>query len=132
MPYNDSSTEKHLRQEELSAQKETKLKKYHMPHFVIHCSESIIELVSPEEIMQEVYSSAESTGLFAPGDIKVRIDPFMYYTVGNSKEDFIHVFANIMEGRKTSLKSDLSRTIIAKLKMVFPEVPIISINIRAF
>ena len=103
-----------------------------MPHFVIHCSENILGLRSPEEIMQEVYNSAESTGLFDKGDIKVRINPFKYYNVGNSKDDFIHVFANIMEGRNTSQKANLSRGIIKKLKKMFSEVPIISINIRDF
>lgn len=103
-----------------------------MPHFVIHCSENILELRSPEEIMQEVYNSAESTGLFDEGDIKVRIDPFKYYNTGNSKDDFIHVFANILEGRNASQKANLSREIVKKLKMMFPGVPIISINIRDF
>lgn len=103
-----------------------------MPHFVIHCSENILELRSPEEIMQEIYNSAESTSLFDEGDIKVRIHPFKYYNIGNSKNDFIHIFANIMEGRNTSQKNNLSREVITKLKMMFPVVPIISINIRDF
>jgi 5-carboxymethyl-2-hydroxymuconate isomerase len=103
-----------------------------MPHFVIDCSENIIKLKSPEEIMQTVYNSAESTQLFDEGDIKVRINPFQYYNIGNSKDDFIHIFANIMEGRNTDQKSNLSKAIIGKLKIMFPEVPIISINIRDF
>lgn len=103
-----------------------------MPHFVIHCSENILELRSPEEIMQEVYNSAESTGLFDERDIKVRIHPFKYYNIGNSKDDFIHVFANIMEGRNTSQKNNLSREVVIKLQMMFPKVPVISINIRDF
>ena len=32
-----------------------------MPHFVIDCSENVIVLKSPNEIMQNVYDSAEST-----------------------------------------------------------------------
>ena len=103
-----------------------------MPHFVIDCSENIITLKSPEEIMQKVYDTAVSTSLFAKGDIKVRINPFKHYTIGNSKDDFIHVFANIMEGRNTEQKSDLSKKIVAELKALFPNVPIISINIRDF
>ena len=103
-----------------------------MPHFVIDCSESIIELKSPEDIMQKVYDTAESTGLFDEGDIKVRINPYKYYNVGNTKEDFIHIFANIMEGRNTEQKSSLSKRMISELKKMFPKVPIISINIRDF
>lgn len=103
-----------------------------MPHFVIDCSENIILIKSPEEIIQKVYDSAESTNLFDIGDIKVRINLFKYYNIGNSKDDFIHIFANIMEGRTVSQKKNLSKSIIAELKIMFPDVPIISINVRDF
>lgn len=103
-----------------------------MPHFVIDCSENIVRLKSPEEIMQEVFDSAESTGLFDPIEIKVRINPFTYYNNGNTQEDFIHVFGYVMEGRNTEQKSNLSRGIILKLKTLFPNVPVLSINIKDF
>lgn len=103
-----------------------------MPHFVIDCSESIIDLKSPQEIMQKVYDTAYSTELFAEGDIKVRINPFQYYKLGSGKDDFIHVFANIMEGRSTEQKSELSRKIVSALKEMFEDVPIISMNVRDF
>ena len=44
-----------------------------MPHFIIECSENIIKLKTPEEIIQAVYTIADATNLFAVGDIKVRI-----------------------------------------------------------
>ncbi|MEO8516890.1 MAG: 5-carboxymethyl-2-hydroxymuconate Delta-isomerase [Flavobacterium sp.] len=103
-----------------------------MPHFVIDCSENIIKLKSPEEVMQQVHDAAESTRLFDQGDIKVRLNPFQYYNVGNTKDDFIHIFGNLMEGRNTTQKSELSKAIIGKLKMMFPEVPILSIDLRDF
>jgi 5-carboxymethyl-2-hydroxymuconate isomerase len=103
-----------------------------MPHFVIDCSQNILNLKSPKEIMQAVYDASESTGLFDVGDIKVRINPFQHYNIGNTDDDFIHIFANIMEGRTTDQKSNLSHKIIGQLKTMFPEVPILSINIRDF
>ncbi len=103
-----------------------------MPHFVIDCSENIIKLKSTKEIIQKVYDTAESTKLFDKGDIKVRINPFQYYNIGNTDDDFIHIFANIMEGRTTSQKKNLSEQIITELTAMFSEVPIISINIRDF
>ena len=103
-----------------------------MPHFVIDCSKNIIQLKSPEEIIQKVYDTAEATELFEKGDIKVRINPFEYYTIGNTKNDFIHIFGNIMEGRTAVQKKNLSERIITELKSMFPQVPIISINIRDF
>jgi len=103
-----------------------------MPHFVIDCSVQIIELETPENIMQKVYDTANATDLFLPEEIKVRINPFQYYNTGNSSDYFIHVFANVMEGRTTEQKKELSNRIVTKLKTMFPEVPVISINIRDF
>lgn len=103
-----------------------------MPHFVIDCSDNILKIKTPNEIIQKVYDTAESTELFDKGDIKVRINPFEYYNIGNTKDDFIHIFANIMEGRTTLQKKNLSDKIITELKLLFPNVPIISINIRDF
>lgn len=60
-----------------------------MPHFVIDCSENILKIKSPQEIIQKVYDTADATDLFDAGDIKVRINPFEYYTIGNTKDDFI-------------------------------------------
>ena len=96
-----------------------------MPHFVIDCSESVLRLIPPEEILREVHDTAEATRLFKKGDIKVRIRAFEHYTVGNEKADFIHVFGNIMEGRTVEQKANLSRQIIEKLKQLFEEVPVI-------
>ena len=103
-----------------------------MPYFIIDCSKQIIELKSPEDIMRKVYDAADLTRLFLPEEIKVRINPFQYYNTGNTHNNFIHVFANIMEGRNTEQKANLSKQIISVLKAMFPEVPIIAINIRDF
>lgn len=103
-----------------------------MPHFVIDCSENILRLRAAGEILREIHDTADATGLFKPGDIKVRIRAFEHYTVGGAEVDFIHVFGNIMEGRTTEQKANLARLIVAKLKAMFAEVPVISINIREF
>ena len=103
-----------------------------MPHFIIHCSNSVVQQINADEFMQQVYDEAEATGLFDPKDIKVRIAAFEHYNIGNSKDDFIHVFANIMEGRTDAQKKGLSERIVSRLKQTFPEVPIISINVRDF
>jgi 5-carboxymethyl-2-hydroxymuconate isomerase len=103
-----------------------------MPHFVIDCSANIIQLRMPGEIMELVHDTAGETGLFKQGDIKVRINPFTYYNVANRTDDFIHVFAYIMEGRNTEQKKNLSQQIIGRLKLMFPEVPVVSINVSDF
>ena len=103
-----------------------------MPHFIIDCSEELISQITPNQIMQKVYDSAASTNLFDDGDIKVRINPYKYYNNGNTKHNFIHIFSNILEGRTSSQKAHLSQSIVRVLNLLFPSVPIISINIREF
>ena len=103
-----------------------------MPHFIIDCTERVLELNDPQLVMREVLEVAHSTGLFEKGDIKVRLNPYKYSMVQESDDDFIHVFGNILEGRTEEQKANLSKVIISKLKSMFPNVPIISINIRDF
>ncbi len=105
-----------------------------MPHFILDCTEPILEQKEPKEIMQEVLETAFSTGLFVRSDIKVRLNPYplKHSLVMEGEEDFIHVFGNIMQGRTDEQKANLSRKIVAKLKELFPDVPIISMNIRDF
>jgi len=103
-----------------------------MPHFIIDCSENVIQQKSPDEIMQAVYDVAEATGLFVANDIKVRLRPYQYFKLGEDKKDFIHIFGNIMEGRSTEQKANLSKKIIERLNEMFPDISILSINIREF
>jgi 5-carboxymethyl-2-hydroxymuconate isomerase len=106
-----------------------------MPHFIIDCSASILDLVDPNDLMQSVYDAAESTQLFAGsgvGGIKVRLNPYQHYTNVDSHEHFVHVFANIMEGRSQEQKRDLSDKVVRMLKAMLPTVEIISMNIRDF
>ena len=103
-----------------------------MPHFIIDCSENIIRQKSPDEIMRAVYDVAEATGLFAANDIKVRLRPYQYFKLGADKKEFIHIFGNIMEGRSVEQKADLSKKMIERLNEMFPDISILSINIREF
>jgi len=103
-----------------------------MPHFIIECSENIIGVQSPELIMQAVYDAAETTGLFAQNDIKVRLQPYRYFKLGENKKDFIHVFGNIMEGRSAEQKADLSKKIVESLNPLFPGISFLSVNIAEF
>ena len=106
-----------------------------MPHFIIECSENTLTLEDPKEIIDSVYEVAMDSGLFAKsgtGGIKVRINSYKHYTTVGNDDDFLHVFANIMEGRTQIQKKKLSDSIVRKLKSMFPSIPIISINIRDF
>ena len=103
-----------------------------MPHFVMDCSESVRKSHDEEFIIQQIHFAANSTGLFDEGDIKVRLNLFQKYSVGNKREDFIHVFAHIMQGRTNEQKTYLSQIIVAKLVALFPGFPNIAVNISHF
>jgi 5-carboxymethyl-2-hydroxymuconate isomerase len=103
-----------------------------MPHFVIDCSESILQFHDEDYILEQIYHIANATELFDEGDIKVRLNPFKKYLVGRKQENFIHVFADIMEGRTTKQKADLSKKVVSKLVDLFPDVLNIAMNVRDF
>ena len=42
-------------------------------------------------------------------DIKVRINPYKEFLVGNKTDNFIHIFAHVMQGRTTEQKAELSK-----------------------
>ena len=104
-----------------------------MPHFVIDCSENILKNQNPKDVLEAVHKAASDTGLFSEADIKIRLNPFdKNYIVGGKEDDFIHVFAHIMEGRTSNQKATLSKLIVQELKTLFPNVPFIAMNVNDF
>jgi len=103
-----------------------------MPHFVIECSKNILAQQPADVIMHIVYDAAAATGLFADNDIKVRINSYDQYRLGEGKDSFMHIFASIMGGRTTAQKAALSKTIIQQLAPLFPDISFLSMNVEDF
>jgi 5-carboxymethyl-2-hydroxymuconate isomerase len=103
-----------------------------MPHLLLDCSPHVLELRSPRELIREVHDTAGASGLFSEGDIKVRITAYGHFTVGETQNDFVHVFGYIMQGRSTEQKKALSTSIVRRLKELLPDVPVISMNVTDF
>ncbi|WP_431610665.1 5-carboxymethyl-2-hydroxymuconate Delta-isomerase [Chryseobacterium sp. 'Rf worker isolate 10'] len=103
-----------------------------MPHFIIDCSQDILQQRPPDELMEAVYNVANTTGLFAPNDIKVRLQPYQYYRLGTGKKNFLHVFGYIMQGRSTEQKAHLSKQISMRLSELLPDISFLSVNISDF
>jgi len=103
-----------------------------MPHFILDCSDSVLELHPEQHIIEQIHHVVLGTGLFIEGDIKVRMNPYKTYIVGNQREDFIHVFAHVMQGRSTEQKADLSNKVVTKLAELFPNVRNIAMNVSDF
>ncbi len=103
-----------------------------MPHFLLDCSPNVLKLCAPELLIREVHDTAEASGLFKPGDVKVRIRSYEHFAVGRAGSHFLHVFAYIMEGRTVEQRKALSVDVVQRLKELLPEVPVISMNVMEF
>ena len=103
-----------------------------MPHFIIECSENVLQLQPAGKLVDAVYEAAEHTGLFAENDIKVRLNRYADYRLGTDKNGFVHVFGYIMQGRSIEQRADLSKTITERLNTMLPELSIVSVNISEF
>lgn len=103
-----------------------------MPHFVMDCSERVFKSYDEEFVIEQIHLVANASGLFEESDIKVRLNPFEKYSVGNTDDDFIHVFAHIMQGRTTEQKAELSKQVVSKLVALFPNTSNIAMNISDF
>ena len=103
-----------------------------MPHFILDCSTDIFEQHDTQHVMQVVFETARQCGLFRPDDIKVRVRSFSDFVTGGTGDRFMLVFAYIMEGRSVTQKAALSESIVAALTGLFPDVPVISMNVMDF
>ena len=100
-----------------------------MPHIIIDCSDSILQQHDRQQIMQLIFDAADESRLFNTQDIKVRLRSFSDFLPAADGETFLHVFAYIMEGRTTAQKNGLSKSIVSRLKLALPDVPVISMNV---
>jgi len=103
-----------------------------MPHFIIECSKNILAQQPADVIMNAVYDAAVSTGLFADNDVKVRINSYEQYKLGEGKDSFLHIFASIMGGRTQEQKAHLSKSVIQKLAPLFADISFLSMNVSEF
>ena len=103
-----------------------------MPHFIIETTKEVYTKTNPDTLLKALHNCAVQSNLFNEKDIKVRIRNYELYSVSGSKEDFIHVFGYIMEGRSTSQKANLSKSFVETLTTMFPHVQIISMNMKEF
>lgn len=103
-----------------------------MPHFVIDCSQAIFQVLDEESTLDRLHRTVSSTGLFDESDIKIRLHPFDAYAAGGRREDFIHVFAWIMQGRSVEQRAALSKAVVGELAGMFPQIPRIAMNVAEF
>lgn len=103
-----------------------------MPHFIVDCSQGILRIHDEESIIARLHRVVNSSGLFEESDIKIRVRAFENYAVGGGREDFIHTFGWIMQGRSVEQRAALSMVIVSELAEMFPTLPRIAANIDEF
>jgi len=103
-----------------------------MPHCVIECSASIEALVDPDILVKAVHDAADSTGLFAPGDVKSRLISYRHDMVGGRKDDYVHVTIGVLSGRDNGQKKVLSSAVASAICDLLPDVHFISVDVRDF
>ena len=100
-----------------------------MPHFIVECPEHLIPAEKGKDVVNRVHQVAMDSGLFEKANIKVRIVPYEHYLIAGQQQDFVHVFGYIMPGRTLEQETDLSESIGELIANLFPQVPIITVNI---
>jgi 5-carboxymethyl-2-hydroxymuconate isomerase len=55
-----------------------------MPHFVMDCSDTVLNLYEQKLICEQIHSVALDTGLFIEREIKIRINTFNTYLFVNT------------------------------------------------
>lgn len=103
-----------------------------MPHFIVDCTDGILQLQGGDAIVARLHRVVNATGLFEESDIKVRVNPSAISLVGGGQADFIHVFAWIMQGRSVEQRAALSKAIVGELCGMFPDLPRIAVNVAEF
>ncbi len=101
-----------------------------MPHCLIEGSQSLTQLVTPAELLGVVEDAAAATGLFQPGEVKLRLSLYEYFSVGGTQEDFVHLIFYILAGRTDEQKRLLSRQIVRALVARLPSVNAVSLDVR--
>ena len=86
-----------------------------MPHFVIEYSANLEPDIDLHAIVDAVHRSAVDSGLFKIGGVRVRTLKHEIYKIadGNPAHAFLHVRANILEGRSVTERETLGQNTLA-------------------
>jgi len=86
-----------------------------LPHCIIEYSASLIDVVTPQTIIERVHQAALSSELFSSDDIKIRALAFRDYSLSDGSQQFIHITLRILSGRSDEQKNSLSQRVLNQL-----------------
>lgn len=70
-----------------------------MPHCLIEAASEVAEYIAPQALVQLVHDQAAGTGLFQPGEVKVRLSLYEHHCVGGEARPFVHLIFYLLAGR---------------------------------
>lgn len=86
-----------------------------MPHFIVESSAGVEQMLSSEQLLEAVLSSAVESGLFPLSDIKVRLIRPELCFVGGSDLEQIHVTVKMFGGRNEYQRQQLMELVLNRL-----------------
>lgn len=100
-----------------------------MPHFIIEINKELQEQITLEDLARNVFDTALASKLFLKHDIKSRVRVFDTSIIGGEKQNFIHVWGYIQQGRSFYQKRELSENIVKSLEELVNHLFVVSCNI---
>lgn len=101
-----------------------------MPHCQIDCSQGVAQRVGEQRLLDALHDALDAGGLFAPGDIKLRLNAHAHYRCGETREEFVHVTLYLLSGRDEQQRRALASACVGVLVALLPEVAALSVDVQ--
>lgn len=102
-----------------------------MPHVIIECPSPYASDALSQALVDSAHDAMMASGLFAAKDIKTRFYCPEVVRVGSGEDAFfVHVTVSLIEGRSLEDRHALSEAMAKALRLVVPDVPQLSVEIR--
>ena len=92
-----------------------------MPHFVLECSDNIVETIDTKELFAALHELLISSGPFNLQEIKSRVLRHKEYFIadGAPEKAFVHLTLCILQGREIGLQKTIGNKVLEFLKEQF-------------
>lgn len=101
-----------------------------MPHFTIEYAAPIAKDVNVQNLVEDVFKTADRSGLFSRSAIKARALCVENYWIGGGSQSFVHVHVRLLPGRTTDQKKALSQSVFETIAGVVSKDVAISIEVN--
>lgn len=103
-----------------------------MPNLVLEYTNSVDERVNIQGLLEDLHQVTLECGLFQVNDVKSRALRCHHWLIGELEDsvDFIHITFELLEGRSTEQKQQLSDALMAVLQQQASEVKSLTVNMR--